>query len=146
MGNSDRLGPTEARETGPMTSAASGAVLRLPRDLQDADVAYSRSGSDRAEALTRPDGLTDSRPPFGVGSGTARRSAPHAGQRGHLAGYCDGFAESLDGLGAARVIKANGDAEGFGFGAETAVVARLLDEFGVGHSGNLAYRGRLVKW
>ena len=128
-----------------MADAALPARSGLARDLQDSNVADPRSGSDRPEALTRPDSLTDSLPPLILGSGTARRSAPHASQRSHLAGRFDGFAETLDGLGASRIVKRDGDAEGFGFGAETVVVARLLDEFGVGHSGNLAYRGGRVK-
>jgi len=117
----------------------------LARDLQHPDVRHPRSGSDRAETLTRPDSLPDGLPPFLLGSGTARRSAPHAGQGSHLPGRFDRRAEGIDGLGAARVVEADGDAEGFGFGAEAVVRLCFTDELCVGHGGNLAYRGAHVK-
>jgi len=139
---------TEGRKSQDRTAGTAAMALGsgFARDLQDPDVRHARSGSDRAEALTRPDSLPDSLPPFGLGSGTARRSAPHAGQGGHLPGRFDSRAEGVDGLGAAWVVEADGDAEGFGFAAEAVVGLCFTDELCVGHSGNLAYRADGVKW
>lgn len=124
--------------------------LLAAHDLEDANVGDPCLLGDLAEAAPEAVRLTDRLVPRLVGLAAPERRLPDDCERtlvGHLA-RCDGVAESLHGLGRARVVKADANAE-CGRGVTEAVVGALLitDLLGghgvpfVGvHAGNNTYR------
>lgn len=142
----------------PESNRCFGAQHLLPllaRYLEHPDVGDARGLTYGPQALSCLDSLTDGRAPLGLGSGTARRSAPHAGQREHL--------ESVDHGLPVRDLEVKlglGDSDGSVLGAGGGEVpldrvdaAQVLRVFPVGlcgdavcvHAGNLAYRRASVK-
>lgn len=118
----------------------------LPQHFEYGDVRHACCFRDLAQRVSVGFGCFEGGAVVVHDGNAPLRDAFHAGEAIHLSGGFDCLPERGDGVGAARVVKRDGDAEFAGLVAEGGVLTLLADEAVVrGHAGNLAYRARVVK-